>query len=147
MRDTVKTEEYFMERYNKDASDLAERMSKYEEVISHPEKYNVWSFKYHIYMEAAAKFYAGYSLGLSMEELLPEVHLIVRNLIDDEKEKDSGYSGYDNLEDILYFIILFNLSEYPGRYVRKNSGARNIPMRYMRWCCFQKRTKRRLLNG
>ena len=45
MRDTVKTEEYFRERYNKDASDLAERMSKYEEVISHPEKYNVWSFK------------------------------------------------------------------------------------------------------
>ena len=68
MRDTVKTEEYFMERYNKDASDLAERMSKYEEVISHPEKYNVWSFKY----EAACKFYAGYSLGLGMNELLPK---------------------------------------------------------------------------
>ena len=51
MRDTVKTEDYFRERYNKDASDLAERMSKYEEVISHPEKYNVWSFKYDIYIE------------------------------------------------------------------------------------------------
>ena len=94
MRDTVKTEEYFRERYNKDASDLAEQMSKYKEVISHPDKYNVWSFKYDIYMEAACKFYAGYSLGLGMKELLPEVHLIVRNLIDVEKEKESGYSGY-----------------------------------------------------
>ena len=56
MRDTVKTEEYFRERYNEDAYYLAERMSKYEEVISHPEKYNVWSFKYHIFMDAACKF-------------------------------------------------------------------------------------------
>lgn len=51
MRDTVKTEEYFRERYNEDAYYLAERMSKYEEVISHPEKYNVWSFKYDVYIE------------------------------------------------------------------------------------------------
>ena len=62
------------------------------------------------------KFYSGYSLGLSMEELLPEVHLIVRNLIDVEKEKDSGYSGYVNMENILYFIILFNLNEYLDEY-------------------------------
>ena len=116
MRDTVKTEEYFRERYNKDASDLAEQMSKYKEVISHPDKYNVWSFKYDIYMEAACKFYAGYSLGLGMKELLPEVHLIVRNLIDVEKEKESGYSGYGNMETIPYFIILFNLSEYLDEY-------------------------------
>ena len=99
MRDTVKTEEYFRERYDKDASDLAERMSKYEEVISHPEKYNVWSFKYDIYMEAAAKFYAGYSLGLGMNELLPEVDLIIRNLIDTRKEMDRGY---DDMEMIIY---------------------------------------------
>ena len=51
MRDTVKTEEYFRERYNDDASDLAEQISKYEKVISYPEKYNVWSFKYDIYIE------------------------------------------------------------------------------------------------
>ena len=51
MRDTVKTEKYFRERYNDDASDLAEQISKYEKVISYPEKYNVWSFKYDIYIE------------------------------------------------------------------------------------------------
>ena len=102
MRDTVKTEEYFRERYNKDASDLAEQISKYEEVISHPEKYNVWSFKYHIYMEAACKFYAGYSLGLGMNELLPEVDLIIRNLIDTTRERDRGY---DDMEMIIYLII------------------------------------------
>lgn len=91
MRDTVKTEEYFRERYNKDASDLAEQMSKYKKVISHPEKYDIESYKYHIFMDAAYKFYAGYSLGLGMNELLPEVDLIIRNLIDAIKERDSGY--------------------------------------------------------
>ena len=113
MRDTVKTEEYFRERYNEDASDLAERMSKYEEVISHPEKYNVWSFKYHIYMEAACKFYAGYSLGLGMNELLPEVDLIIRNLIDTTRERDRGY---DDMEMIIYLIILFNRTEFLDEY-------------------------------
>ena len=51
MRDTVKTEEYFRERYNKDTAILDERISKYKEVISHPEKYNVWSYKYDVYIE------------------------------------------------------------------------------------------------
>ena len=113
MRDTVKTEEYFRERYNEDAYYLAERMSKYEEVISHPEKYNVWSFKYQTYIESACKFYAGYSLGLGMNELLPEVDLIIRNLIDAIKERDSGY---DDMALIIYLIILFNRTEFLDEY-------------------------------
>ena len=51
MRDTVKTEEYFREMYNEDAYYLDKWMSEYEEVISHPEKYNVWSYKYDVYIE------------------------------------------------------------------------------------------------
>ena len=130
MRDTVKTEEYFMERYNKDASDLAERMSKYEEVISHPEKYNVWSFKYHIYMEAACKFYAGYSLGLGMNELLPEVDLIIRNLIDTTRERDRGY---DDMEMIIYLIILFNRTEFLDEYkeLLQKSKMRDFYLDYL----------------
>ena len=74
-----------------------------------------------------------------MEDLLPKVHLIVRNLIDITKMRDSGY---DDMETILYFIILFNLNEYPdeykewtppGSYIRKNSGVPNIHSRYTRW--------------
>ena len=76
MRDTVKTEEYFMERYNEDTSILDERISKY---------------KYTAFTYAAKKFYSGYSLELGMNELLPEVDLIIRNLIDTTKEMDSGY--------------------------------------------------------
>lgn len=91
MRDTVKSEEYFRERFNKDAYYLAERISKYKEVISHPEKYNIGSYKYTAFTYAAKKFYSGYSLGLGMNELLPEVDLIIRNLIDTTKEMDSGY--------------------------------------------------------
>ena len=104
MRDTVKSEEYFRERFNKDAEKLKRQLHH-----NNPDKYFV-------YIDAFLKFNSGYSLGLSMEELLPEVHLIVRNLIDVEKEKESGYSGYGNMETILYFIILFNLSEYLDEY-------------------------------
>ena len=113
MRDTVKTEEYFMERYNEDTAILDERISKYKEVISHPEKYDIESYKYHIFMDAAYKFYAGYSLGLGMNELLPEVDLIIRNLIDTMEEMDSGY---DNMALIIYLIILFNRTEFLDEY-------------------------------
>ena len=119
MRDTVKSEEYFRERFNKDSEKLKRQLQDYHndiEIGPHPEEFDIEIYKYQIYTSAFLKFYSGYSLGLSMEELLPEVHIMVRNLIGVEKEKDSRYSGYDNLEDILYFIILFNLSEYLDEY-------------------------------
>ena len=129
MRDTVKTEEYFRERCNKDAYYLAERMSKYKEVISHPDKYNVWSFKYDIYMEAACKFYAGYSLGLGMKELLPEVDLILRNLIDAQ----DGTDNYEDMESILYFIVLFNRTEFLNDYKKllQKSEQRDFYLDYL----------------
>ena len=124
MRDTVKTEEYFRERYNEDTSILDERISKYKEVISHPEKYDIESYKYHIFMDAAYKFYAGYSLGLGMNELLPEVDLIIRNLIDTRKEMDRGY---DDMEMIIYLIILFNRTEFLDEYNTKIENAGFLP--------------------
>ena len=119
MRDTVQSEEYFRERFNKDSEKLKRQLQSYHndiEIGPHPEEFDIESYKYFVYIDAFLKFYSGYSLGLDMQELLPEVHIMVRNLIDVEKEKDSGYSGYANIEDILYFIILFNLSEYLDEY-------------------------------
>ena len=130
MRDTVKTEEYFRERYNEDTAILDERISKYKEVISHPEKYDIESYKYHIFMDAAYKFYAGYSLGLGMNELLPEVDLIIRNLIDTIKEMDSGY---DDMEMIIYLIILFNRTEFLDEYkeLLQKSKMRDFYLDYL----------------
>ena len=130
MRDTVKTEEYFMERYNEDTAILDERISKYKEVISHPEKYDIESYKYHIFMDAAYKFYAGYSLGLGMNELLPEVDLIIRNLIDTRKEMDRGY---DDMEMIIYLIILFNRTEFLDEYkeLLQKSKMRDFYLDYL----------------
>ena len=130
MRDTVKTEEYFMERYNEDTAILDERISKYKEVISHPEKYDIESYKYHIFMDAAYKFYAGYSLGLGMNELLPEVDLIIRNLIDTRKEMDRGY---DDMEMIIYLIILFNRTEFLDDYkeLLQKSKMRDFYLDYL----------------
>ena len=91
MRDTVKTEEYFREMYNENAYYLDKWMSEYQETISHPEKYDIASYKYTAFTYASKKFYAGYSLELGMNELLPEVDLIIRNLIDTKRERDRGY--------------------------------------------------------
>ena len=113
MRDTVQSEEYFRERYNKDAYYLDKWMSEYQETISHPEKYNIGSYKYTAFTYASKKFYSGYSLGLGMNELLPEVDLIIRNLIDTIKEMDSGY---DDMALIIYLIILFNRTEFLDEY-------------------------------
>ena len=116
MRDTVKSEEYFRERFTKDSENLKEQLQDYHndiEIGPHPEKFNIESYKHFIYINAFLKFNSGYSLGLDMEGLLPEVHLMVRNLIDIQKMRNVGYS---EMEDILYFIILFNLSEYLDEY-------------------------------
>ena len=116
MRDTVKSEEYFRERFNKDSEKLKRQLQDYHndiEIGPHPEKFDIESYKYFVYIDAFLKFNSGYSLGLGMEDLLPEVHLILRNLIDVKKMRDVGY---DDMEDILYFIILFNLSEYLDEY-------------------------------
>ena len=88
-------------------------MSEYQETISHPEKYDIASYKYTAFTYASKKFYSGYSLGLGMNELLPEVDLIIRNLIDTIKERDSGY---DNMALIIYLIILFNRTEFLDEY-------------------------------
>ena len=82
MRDTVKTEEYFREMYNEDAYYLDKWMSEYQETISHPEKYDIASYKYTAFTYASKKFYAGYSLELGMNEPLPKVDQILRNLTD-----------------------------------------------------------------
>ena len=78
------------------------------EIGPHPEKFDIRSYKHFLYIDAFLKFNSGYSLGLDMQELLPEVHIMVRNLIDTRKMRDVGYAY---MENILYFIILFNLSE------------------------------------
>ena len=48
-----------------------------------------------------------------INELLPDIKLIIQNLIETRKERDSNY---EDMEYILYFIILFNQIEYLEEY-------------------------------
>ena len=130
MRDTIKTEEYFREMYNEDAYYLDKWMSEYQETISHPEKYDIASYKYTTFTYASKKFYSGYSLGLGMNELLPEVDLIIRNLIDTKRERDRGY---DDMEMIIYLIILFNRTEFLDDYkeLLQKSKMRDFYLDYL----------------
>ena len=129
MRDTVKTEEYFREMYNEDAYYLDKWMSEYQETISHPEKYDIASYKYTAFTYASKKFYSGYSLGLGMNELLPEVDLILRNLIDAQ----DGTDNYEDMETILYFIMLFNRTEFLDEYKKllQKSEQRDFYLDYL----------------
>lgn len=116
MRDIEKDESYFKERYNKDSDDLTEILNDFHndiEIGEHPEEFNIKSYKYQIFINAFYKFYAGYSLGLDVNELIPEIKLILRNLLDTTNENDSNY---EDMEYILHFIILFNQIEYLEEY-------------------------------
>ena len=113
MRDKLKDEEYLRERYNKDNARYTKYMTTYQTKLSNPEQYDIRSCKYHAFIFAFYKFYSGYSLGLDINELLPDIKLIIQNLIETRKERDSNY---EDMEYILHFIILFNQIEYLEEY-------------------------------
>ena len=112
MRDKAKDEMYFSERFNEDSENLKEILDDFHndiEIGEHPEKFNIRVYKYQIFIEAFYKFYSGYSLGLDINELIPEIKLMIQNLIETRKERDSNY---EDMEYILHFILLFNQTEF-----------------------------------
>ena len=55
MRDTVKSEEYFRERFNKDSEKLKRQLQDYHndiEIGPHPEEFDIEIYKYQIYTSA-----------------------------------------------------------------------------------------------
>ena len=99
MRDKLKDEEYLRERYNKDNARYTKYMTTYQTKLSNPDQYDIRSCKYHAFIFAFYKFYSGYSLGLDINELLPDIKLIIQNLIETRKERD-------------YITICLNRSEF-----------------------------------
>ena len=132
VRDKVKAQEYFDERFNKDSQNLKEILQTYHrdiETDEHRAEPDIRAFKYQIYTYAFYKFYTGYSLGLDMTELLPEVDLILRNLIDAQ----DGNDNYEDMETVLYFIVLFNRTEFLNDYKKllQKSEQRDFYLDYL----------------
>ena len=132
MRDKVKPQEYFDERFKKDSQKLKEILQTYHhniETDEHQAESDIRAFKYQIYTYAFYKFYTGYSLGLDMHELLPEVDLILRHLIDAQ----DGNDNYEDMETILYFIMLFNRTEFLDNYRKllQKSEQRDFYLDYL----------------
>lgn len=132
MRDKVKPQEYFDERFKKDSQKLKEILQTYHhniETDEHQAESDIRAFKYQIYTYAFYKFYTGYSLGLDMHELLPEVDLILRHLIDAQ----DGTDNYEDMETILYFIMLFNRTEFLDDYRKllQKSEQRDFYLDYL----------------
>lgn len=132
VRDKVKAQEYFDERFKKDSQNLKEILQTYHcdiETNEHRSESDIRAFKYQIYTYAFYKFYTGYSLGLDMPELLPEVDLILRHLIDTQDSNDN----YEDMETILYFIMLFNRTEFLDDYRKllQKSEQRDFYLDYL----------------
>ena len=132
MRDKVKPQEYFDERFKKDSQKLKEILQTYHhniETDEHRAEPDIRAFEYQIYTYAFYKFYTGYSLGVDMHELLPEVDLILRNLIDAQ----DGTDNYEDMETILYFIVLFNRTEFLDDYRKllQKSEQRDFYLDYL----------------
>ena len=132
VRDKVKPQEYFDERFNKDSQNLKEILQTYHrdiETDEHRAEPDIRAFEYQIYTYAFYKFYTGYSLGVDMHELLPEVDLILRNLIDAQ----DGTDNYEDMETILYFIVLFNRTEFLDEYkeLLQKSKMRDFYLDYL----------------
>ena len=116
MRDKAKDEMYFSERFNEDSENLKEILDDFHndiEIGEHPEEFDLNSYKYDIFIYAFYKFYSGYSLGLDINELIPEIKLMIQNLIETRKERDSNY---EDMEFIVHFILLFNQIEFLDEY-------------------------------
>ena len=116
MRDKEKDEIYFTDRFYKDSQNLKELLEDYYndiEIGEHPEEFDIRSYKYDIFIYAFYKFYSGYSIGLDINELIPEIKLILQNLIETRKERDSNY---EDMECILHFITLFNQTDFLEEY-------------------------------
>ena len=116
MRDKEKDEIYFTDRFYKDSQNLKKLLEDYHndiEIGEHPEEFDIRSYKYDIFIYAFYKFYSGYSLGLDINELIPEIKLILQNLIETRKERDSNY---EDMECILHFITLFNQTDFLEEY-------------------------------
>ena len=132
VRDKVKAQEYFDERFKKDSQNLKEILQTYHrdiETDEHRAEPDIRAFKYQIYTYAFYKFYTGYSLGVDMPELLPEVDLILRHLIDAQE----GTDNYEDMETILYFIVLFNRTEFLNDYKKllQKSKQRDFYLDYL----------------
>ena len=69
-------------------------------------------------------------MGLGMNEPLLKVDLILRNLIDAQ----DGTDNYEDMETILYFIVLFNRTEFLNDYKKllQKSEQRDFYLDYLR---------------
>lgn len=109
MRDTLKTKEYFKDFYELDKTYWNKYMESYHIKNQDPEQYNMSSCKYNVFVNTFYKFYSGYSYGLAMSELLPDMKLIIQMLIETKEDTESNY---EDMGLIIYFIIISNQYEF-----------------------------------
>ncbi len=112
MRDKEKDELYFSKRFNQDSENLKEIINDFHndiEIGEHPEEFNIEIYKYQIFVDAFYKFYSGYSYGLAFSELLPDIKLIIRLLIETKEDTESNY---EDMGLVLYFIIIGHQYEF-----------------------------------
>lgn len=106
IRDTLKSEEYFIKRYEKDIQHLKNAIIECNDILSRqgedaPGKIMCY---YDIYVTALETFYSGYSLGISLNELRNNIDLILENIY-------LTWDGtvYDDIRKAFELAIIFDI--------------------------------------
>ena len=112
MRGTLKDKEYFEERYAKDDLRFKRTQEDCKEALAKRDfegkdyKGNIRGYYYDISIKFQQRFYTGYSLGVSKEELKQHLSTFIDAIV-------NSWHGtvYADLEFVLYYAIIFDISK------------------------------------
>ncbi len=109
MRDDTKTMEFYKKVYEQDSYFIENDKRRIQRVIElkGPNFKTIPSCYGSIADHYFLRFYLSYTMGMSYEELLPDVTKYIENGL-----KGCNGSVYGDLENILYLVIVFGFNEY-----------------------------------
>ena len=125
MRDKIKDKEYFERKYkfhlNSYKKEFEELEKEFEEL---KDKYSydiiedaLSGYYYGIFLSGFKTFYAGYSLGINIENIKPLGEGLLYGLYKRCKWKE--HLRFENIRAVLIFIIILNIkTEYVGKFIK-----------------------------
>ena len=109
MRDNTKTMEFYKKVYEQDSYFIENDKGRIQRIIDlkGPDFETIPSCYTSIADDYFLRFYVSYTMGMSYEELLPDLRMYIENGL-----KGCNGNVYGDLENILYLVIIFGFNEY-----------------------------------
>lgn len=109
MRDNTKTMEFYKKVYEQDSYFIESSENDLVEILEEkgPDFENIPFCYRSISHDYFHRFYLSYTMGMSYEELIPDLRMYIEKGL-----KGCNGSVYGDLENILYLVIVFGFNEY-----------------------------------